>query len=177
VFRSITSIDERSAVNFANAEYSASGASAVQETYFAVGGGVVVLKLDNRARQYTETRLTMLQYAREFGFSSVAELKKSSLPTSEVIRRELLKGSDRLLGHARLHGRRLLVLANTEPTMHRVIWVDPRSYLPVRMTAHGQGMSYVINYTWIPRTVQSVAVTVAPHIPAGFTKVSQLPGG
>jgi hypothetical protein len=68
------------------------------------------------------------------------------------------------------------VLANNEPTMHRRIWVDPTSYLPVRMTAHGQGTSYVIDYTWIPRSEQTVAATFAPHIPPGFTKVSQLPG-
>ena len=176
VHRSITSTDEQSAINFADLEYSTSGAPSVQETDFAVDGGVIVLKLDNQAREYTETRLTTLQYAHQFGFSTVADMKKTSLPTSEVIRRELVKGSDRLLGHTRLHGRSVLVLANNEPSMRRRIWVDPNSYLPVRMTAHGQGMSYVINYTWIPRTQQAVATTFAPQIPAGFTKVSQLPG-
>ena len=118
----------------------------------------------------------MLQYARQFGFNSVADLKKSSLPRSDVIRRDLLKGSDRLLGHARLHGRPVLVLANNEPSLHRRIWVDPATYLPVRMTAHGQGVSYVINYTWIRRTDHAVAATFAPHVPPGFTKVTKLTG-
>ncbi len=176
VHRSITLTDEQSAINFADLEYSSSGAPSVQETDFAVGGGVVVVKLNNQARQYTETRLTTLQYAQQFGFSSVAALEKSSLPTSDVIRRDLMKGSDRLLGHARLHGRPVLLLANNEPSLHRRIWVDPASYLPVRMSAHGQGMSYVINYTWIRRTEQTVAATFAPHIPPGFTKISQLTG-
>ncbi|MFZ1994870.1 MAG: hypothetical protein WAU75_12230 [Solirubrobacteraceae bacterium] len=177
VHRSVTSTDEQSPINFADLEYSSSGAPSVQETDFAVGGGVVVLKLDNHARQYSETTLTTLQYAHQFGFSSVADLKKSSVSISELIRRELVKGSDRLLGRARLHGRPVLVLANNEPSMHRRIWVDPASYLPVRMTAHAQGMSYVINYTWIRRTEQAVAATFAPHIPPGFTRVSQLTGG
>jgi hypothetical protein len=174
--RSITSTDEQSAINFADVEYSTSGAPSVQETDFGFDGVVVILKLNDQTREYTETRLTTLQYAHQFGFGSVADLEKSSLPTSEVIRRDLLKGSDRLLGHARLHGRSVLVLANDEPTMHRRIWVDPTSYLPVRMTAHGQGTSYVINYTWIPRSEHTVAATFAPHIPPGFTKVSQLSG-
>jgi hypothetical protein len=176
VHRSITSTDEQSPVNFADMEYTATGAPGVQETDFAVGGRVVVLKLDYQARQYTETRLTTLQYARRFGFSSVAALEKSSRSTSELIRSDLLKGSDRLLGHARLHGRPVLVLANNEPRMHRRIWIDSRNYLPLRMTSHGQGASYVINYTWIPRTEQAVAATFALHIPPGFTKVSQLSG-
>ena len=177
VYRSITSTDEHSAVNFADLQYSAGGAPSVQETDFAVGGGVVMVKLDNQAREYTETRLTMLQYAHQFGFSSVAQLEKSSRPMSETIRRDLLKGSDRLLGHARLHGRDVLVLANTEPSLHRRIWIDPATYLPVRITAHGQGLSYVIDYTWIRRTEQTVAATFAPHIPPGFTRVSRLPAG
>ncbi len=172
-YRSIISTDEQSPVNFADLEYSTSG-TAIQETDFAVGGAVVVLKLNDQSRQYTETRLTMLQYARQFGFSSAAGLEKSSRPTSDVIRRDLLKGSDRLLGHARLHGRSVLVLANNEPSLHRRIWVDPATYLPVRMTAHGEGVSYIINYTWIRRTKQVVAATFAPHIPPGFTKVSTL---
>ena len=173
VYRSITSTDEQSAVNFADLEYSASGTPTVQETDFAVGGRVVILKLNDQTRQYTETRLTMLQYAHQFGFSSVADLEKSSLPTSDVIRRDLLRGSDRLLGHARLHGRPVLVLANNEPSLHRRIWIDPATYLPVRMTEH-PGPSVVINYTWIRRTKQAVAATFAPHIPPGFTKVSKL---
>lgn len=176
VYRSITATDEQSPINFADLEYSASGTPSVQETDFAVGGAVVVLKLDHRVRQYTETKLTTLQYARRFGFSSVADLKKSSLPTSEVIRRDLVNGTDRLLGHARLHGRPVLVLANDEPSMHRRIWIDPATYLPVRMTEH-PGPSVVINYTWIRRTEQAVAATFAPHIPPAYTRVSQLPGG
>ncbi len=118
VYRSITSTDEQSAVNFADVEYSASGAQGVQETDFAVGGGVVILKLDSQARQHTETRLTMLQYAHQFGLSSVAALEKSSESTSKKIRWDLMQGSDRLLGHARLDGRPVLVLANDEPTTH-----------------------------------------------------------
>ena len=176
-YRSITWTDEQSAINFANVEYSTDGAPNVQETDFGIDGDVVIRKLNDQTRQYTETRLTTLQYAHRFGFGSVADLKKSSLPTSEVIRRDLLKGSDRLLGHARLRGRSVLVLANNEPTLHRRIWIDPTSYLPVRMTAHGQGMSYVISYTWIPRSEQTIAATFAPQIPPGFTKVSQLSGG
>ena len=174
VHRSITSTDERSAVNFADLEYSPSGTPSIGETDFEVGRDVVVLKLDLPARQYTETRLTLLQYAHQFGFSSVAELERSSRPVSETIRRQLLKGADRLLGHATLHGRRVLVLANDEPSLHRRLWVDPATYLPLRMTAHGQGMSYVINYTWIRRTPRAAAATFAPHIPAGFAKVAKL---
>ena len=176
-YRSVTTTDEQSAVNFADVEYSSSGAPSVQETDFAIHGGVVILNLDDRARQYTETSLTTLEYAHRFGFRSVAELNQSSLPTSEAMRRDLVKGNDRLLGHVRLHGRSALVLASDEPNMHRRIWVDATSYLPIRMTEHPQqGMSVIINYTWIPRTKQAVAATFAPHIPPGFTRVNKLPG-
>ena len=175
VYRSIIATDEQSPINFADLEYSASGTPTVQETDLAVGGGVVVLKLDRRGRQYTETKLTTLQYAHQFGFNSVADVKQSSLPGSEVIRRDLLKGSDRLLGRARLHGRPVLVLANNEPSMHRRIWIDPATYLPVRMI-EGPDPSVVINYTWIRRTKQAVAAMFAPHIPPGYTEVRQLTG-
>lgn len=176
-YRSVTTTDEQSPVNFADVEYSPSGAPSVQETDFAIHGGVVILNLDDRARQYTETRLTPLEYAHRFGFSSVAELNQTSRPTSEAIRRELVNGHDRLLGHARLRGRSALVLANDEPNMHRRIWVDATSYLPIRMTEHPQqGMSVIINYTWVPRTQQAVAATFAPHIPPGFTRVNKLSG-
>lgn len=176
VHRSVTTTDEQSATNFADVMYSASGTPSAQETDFAVDGGVIVLKRDDEARQYTETRFTTTQYAHQFGFSSLADLQKSSLPTSQVIRRDLVKGSDRLLGHAKLHGHPVLVLANDEPSMHRRIWIDPATYLPVRMTAHGQGMSYVIIYTWIRRTEQAVTAAFAPHTRSGFTRVSRLPG-
>ena len=73
-------------------------------------------------------------------------------------------------------GRPVLLLANNEPSLHRRIWVDPETYLPMRITAHGQGMSYVINYTWIRRTEQASAATSAPHPPPGFTKVSKVSG-
>ena len=177
-YRSITTTDERSAVNFANVEYSADGTPSVEETDFAVHGGVVILNLDDRTREYTETRLTSLQYARRFGFSSMTELDQHSLPTSEAIRRDLVKGKDRPLGRARLRGRPALLLANDEPKMHRRIWIDPTSYLPIQMIEHPQqGMSVIVNYTWIRRTEPAVSTTFAPHIPAGFTKVSQLQGG
>ena len=59
--------------------------------------------------------------------------------------------------------------------MHRQLWIDPATYLPVRMTASGTTVSYEIDYRWIPRTPASVAALVAP-VPAGFTPVAVLPG-
>ena len=75
---------------------------------------------------------------------------------------------------ATIDGRQTLVLSNDEPGMNRQIWVDPATYLPVRMTAHWSGGSYQIDYTWVRRTPQSLAATFQPTVPAGFTKVAKI---
>ena len=95
---------------------------------------------------------------------------------ARVTIKDLSNGWDLPIGHARIGGRRVLVLSNREPGMHRQLWVDPRTYLPLRMTAHWQGGSYVIAYTFIRRTPHSLRAALALTIPAGFTRVTALPG-
>lgn len=90
------------------------------------------------------------------------------------IARALAAGTDTVVGMATVNGQQTLELTNDEPGMNRQIWVDPTTYLPVRMTAHGSWGSYQIDYTWVRRTPQSLATIFQPTVPAGFTKVTQI---
>ena len=59
--------------------------------------------------------------------------------------------------------------------MNREIWVDPGTYLPLRMTAsRAPGESYVMDYTWIP-FAEAGAGLMWPEPPAGARKVPAPP--
>ena len=52
--------------------------------------------------------------------------------------------------------------------MNREIWVDPGTYLPLRMTAsRAPGESYVMDYTWIP-FAEAGAGLMWPEPPRGW---------
>jgi hypothetical protein len=60
--------------------------------------------------------------------------------------------------------------------MGREIWVDPTTYLPIRMTEHGSFGTAVLDYTWIPKSDLSAAGIFVLQPPAGFTQVPKIKG-
>jgi hypothetical protein len=53
----------------------------------------------------------------------------------------------------------------------QTFWVDPSTYLPLRMESRGSQSSVVSDFRWLPPTAANVAKVRVP-IPAGFTKVA-----
>jgi hypothetical protein len=53
----------------------------------------------------------------------------------------------------------------------QTFWVDPSTYLPLRMESRGTNSSVVSEFRWLPPTAANVAKVQVP-IPAGFTKVA-----
>lgn len=100
--------------------------------------------------------------------------RKPYVNDASAIAGNLAAGADKVIGMTTIDGRQTLELSNDEPGMNRLIWVDPSTYLPVRMTAHGSWGNYEMDYTWVARTPQSLAATFVPAVPAGFTKVAQI---
>ena len=83
-----------------------------------------------------------------------------------------LKAADiRKVGEAVIDSQRVLVLSDTEPGMHRRYFVDPATYLPVRMVENPDGLGLVtIDYTWLPAS--QVALTWFTP-PAGAREVPE----
>jgi hypothetical protein len=188
VYRSRTWTDPQTTGNFRDLEYGAGGAPAFESATYTGAGRQTDLAIDYPAREYTVTSLSSADVARRLAanlarkraaLAGHAAHARATKPRSgseaATIRHDLAAGHDRLLGRTSLHGRSVLLLSNDEPGMHRRIWIDPATYLPVQMTAHGSFGSYVIAYTWIPRTPASLRATFAAPAPAGFTKVARLP--
>lgn len=79
--------------------------------------------------------------------------------------------SDTLVGHEMIDGVDTLHLLDNEAGMNREVWVDAKSLLPVRMTAHGDWGSYVIEYDWLAKNDENLKLfTLTP--PAGFKDIS-----
>lgn len=92
----------------------------------------------------------------------------------EALRSQLHARGTRLAGHATIEGRDALVVADSEPGMHRVTYVDPDTYLPIRMVERPDGVGEVtIDYRYLDASHRDV-FDWAP--PASARQVDQLPG-
>lgn len=167
-YRSVSWFDEDNRQNFHDQEFGPKGDLQVDSfNYEGVGNVSASVVLDYRFHQYTANPTPV----------PAVEVEGNSTGNDAAgIINDLKSGHDKVTGTTTINGRAVLRLSNDEPGMNRQIWVDVNTYLPVRMTAHGSWGSYQMDYTWIPRTAESVAAAFAPQIPNGFTKVSQLSG-
>lgn len=93
---------------------------------------------------------------------------------TQVVVQDLKEGHDTVLGTDTIDGKPALHLSNDEPGMGREIWVDPSTYLLIRMTEHGSFGTAELDYTWIPRSDPSAAGLFIPQAPPGFTKVPKI---
>lgn len=79
------------------------------------------------------------------------------------------------VGQTVLRGQQVLVLADSEPSMHRRYYVDPQTYLPIRMLERPDGLGLVtIDYGWLPAAAQASCWFTLPS-GAREVPVSQLP--
>ena len=100
-----------------------------------------------------------------------------SLPTTvaEALRTAVSCGSLAVAGHQTVDGTDTIKLTSRPGSLiSETIWVDPSTYLPVRVTTNSAaGYSptrQTADFTWLPPTAQNQAKLTVP-IPAGFRKV------
>jgi hypothetical protein len=96
--------------------------------------------------------------------------KKTGVPRPVDALRTPLKAADiKQVGEAALDSQRVLVLTDSEPGMHRRYFVDPGTYLPVRMVENPDGLGLVtIDYDWLPASEHALTWFTPP---AGATEV------
>jgi hypothetical protein len=85
-------------------------------------------------------------------------------------------------GRQRVDGVDAIKLTGHKPAAEATIWVDPSSYLPVRLTGRVQLISggtdeqdagtLTIDFRWLPPTSANLKELTAP-IPPGFREVGQ----
>ncbi len=147
---------------FRNEQYGMSGQPLIEESKYRKDGSVFDRAIDYRQREWAEV------------------MSRSNVPApisqTEGIVQDLQKGHDRVLGTDTINGKLALHLGNDEPGMGREIWVDPSTYLPIRMTEHGSFGTAVLDYTWIPKSDPSTAGIFLPQPPPGFVQVPKIKG-
>lgn len=145
---------------FRTEEYNASGQSVLGQSAYRHDGGLVIWAIDYRKREWAEVP----------GKPGAA----TGISQTQVVVNDLRQGHDTVLGTDTVNGRPALHLGNDEPGMGREVWVDPSTYLLIRMTEHGSFGSTELDYTWIPTSDPNAAGLFLPHVPAGFTKVPKI---
>jgi hypothetical protein len=124
--------------------------------------------------QLTKTEMIDVQYGNrtwsdttsQWGFGS-AEANFNSL------RQAIINGTFGTPRTTVLNGQTVLEVSSRQdiPGAESVttFWVDPGSYLPVRMLARNPGMTYQVDYAFLPPTAANIA-RLKVTVPAGFTK-------
>jgi len=96
----------------------------------------------------------------------------TALVPPEDLRAALRRGTVRIAGKDQVDGRTTLhlVLTTPLPEGERELWVDARTYVPVRIVTVFPGHRYQSDYEYLPRTAEALAhVTLTP--PAGYRRV------
>jgi hypothetical protein len=138
-----------------------SGQPLLDESMYRKDGTVFDRAIDYRQREWAE----------------VVHRSKVPMPSqTQGIVQDIQEGHDRVLGTDTINGRLALHLGNDEPGMGREIWVDPSTYLPIRMTEHGSFGTAVLDYTWIPKSDPSTAGIFLLQPPPGFVQVPKIKG-
>jgi hypothetical protein len=136
-------------------------------------GFVEQIEYDPRSNTYVRSVADLSQQPRRKPGKAAAPAAQRTPPTAaESLRNAVASCHPRVVGHATIDGKDVLLLADTsEPTMHRVLFVDPATYLPVRLVERPDGIGLVtIDYTWLPG---SEAGQLWADPPAGAREVSQ----
>lgn len=169
-YRSVSWSNEGNSCDFRTAEYGPSGPLEVDGLYYVSRGNVVGYTIDYIHRQYNAGKRRVVIPAKRAGGIPGPRQCSASRNDATGIAGDLANGTDQLLGLTTINGHPVLHLSNNEPGMRRQIWIDPTTYLPVQMTAHGSWGSYRISYTWTARTPQRVKADFRPAIPPGFAR-------
>lgn len=116
------------------------------------------------------------------GSSSQGPSVNNSSPvmTPAEIKTWLDSGKAVIVGHQSTNGHNTIALRGPWVLGYRELWVDSRTFLPVRIFVDYYGntfgssrdMKLTGNLTWLPRTESLVNMVNHVHIPAGFTQVA-----
>jgi hypothetical protein len=166
-YRSEMWFDEADPYAFRQLEWDGSSAAIDSSTRLS-GDQLETITWDIAAGSATRTRIPDPSGTGEPGQSQ-----------SERLRSAFEGGKLELLGTPTLDGRKTYLLADpSEPSVARRIWVDAKTFLPVRMTAGPDASSYDMHYEWLPRTPVNLAalVTTPPaDIPITTTAPADIP--
>jgi hypothetical protein len=114
------------------------------------------------------------RWGEDVGVADHSAYAATGISQTQVVINDLRQGHDTVLGTDTINGRPALHLGNDEPGMGREFWVDPSTYLLIRMTEHGWFGSTELDYTWIAKSDPNAAGLFLPQVPAGFTKVPKI---
>jgi hypothetical protein len=153
--------DERAPANTREVDNGDTGKPLADFVTYVEGGTITHREVNYQTHQYAQKS------------HSTAGTTLPSKNQATVMAQDLKAGNDKVIGTTVVDGRTVLHLSDNEPGMNREVWVDPTTYLPVRMTAHGSFGSYVIDYQWIPRNPANLLTLLRPSIPAGYPKVTR----
>ena len=102
----------------------------------------------------------------------------SSLPTTvaTALRTAVSCGTLTVAGRQTVDGTNTIKLTSRAGSpLAETIWVDPSTYLPVRVVVRSPygppGLQQTADFTWLPPTAQNLAKLTVP-VPAGFREVS-----
>ena len=100
--------------------------------------------------------------------------------TPAEIKSWLDAGGLKIVGHQEINGHQALGLRQPWARGYRELWVDSRTFLPLRTIMAGfanttsplKNVQLINNETWLPRTTSLLDMVNHVHIPAGFRQVA-----
>jgi hypothetical protein len=103
----------------------------------------------------------------------------STVMTPAEIKALLDSGALKIVGHQSINGHHAIGLKEPWADGYRELWVDSKTFLPVRMIIADfanqkgplQNDILIDNDSWLPRTKSLLNIVNHVHIPAGFTRV------
>jgi hypothetical protein len=103
----------------------------------------------------------------------------STVMTPAEIKALLDSGALKIIGYRNINGHHAIGLKQPWANGYRELWVDSKTFLPVRMIIADfanqkgplQNVILIDNESWLPRTKSLLNIVNHVHIPAGFTQV------
>ena len=103
----------------------------------------------------------------------------STVMTPAEIKALLDSGALKIIGYRNINGHHAIGLKQPWANGYRELWVDSKTFLPVRMIIADfanqkgplQNVILIDNESWLPRTKSLLNIVNHVHIPAGFTRV------
>jgi hypothetical protein len=141
------------------------------------------IRAQSEGAQATDGRLIDVEYAsRSWSDQSDTCIPVTQTATATQIRSTIASGDWRVVGHGDIDGRSAVELAlggPSRPASADLLWVDDRTFLPLRASAtkgasSGVGNSLVTTYHFLADTPADRKSLVAP-IPVGFTRTATPP--
>jgi hypothetical protein len=171
----------------------AAGQPATDLLWRAEGRSSVVTIIDYQNRTWTRTTIPPDQQLTPIEGNSLCSGRvqalfggngNSAADWRHIIETGLKCGAFTVAGRQRVDGVDAIKLAGHKTVPDTTIWVDPGTYLPVRLVSHGQAqrvgsgagnrptaITLTVDFHWLTPTRANLAKLTAP-IPAGFKQVT-----